>query len=190
MIGRPLVEHDPADVEEGTQIPLEPHPAILPEAIEVIGNQGPCIIDGSIAQLFHFWASRADRPPPIKGRQRDIIADRGHLDLGQRRAFPDLVGQEADVVHGLEVQRLARHQILASRYVPKILNRQGNDDLTQLVGLGGREHALETPDILGRRHRRTFADKNREIPEGTYVEGIRKDQADLLQQDQAAQVDV
>ena len=109
MIGRPLVEHDPADVEESTQIPLKPHPAILPEAIEVIGNQRPSIIYGSIAQLFHFWASRADRPPPIKGRQRDIIANRGHLDLGQRRAFPDLVGQEADVMHGLEVQRLARH---------------------------------------------------------------------------------
>ena len=109
MIGRPLVEHDPADVEEGTQIPLEPHPAILPEAIEVIRNQGPGIIDGSIAQLFHFWASRSDRSPPIKGRQRDIIADRGHLNLGQRCAFPNLVGQEADVMHGHEIQRLARH---------------------------------------------------------------------------------
>ena len=93
-------------------------------------------------------------------------------------------------MHGHEIQRLARHQILAGRNVPKILNRQGNDDLTQLVGLGGREDALESPNILGRRHRRTFADKNREIPEGTDVEGVGKDQADLLQQDEAAQIDV
>ena len=136
-------------MEQGAQVPLEPQPPFLPGAFVGIRYDRPRVVHGSVESFFHADPSRSDRPAPIVGLQRDVVANRGRLDLCKGGTLPGLVRHETDVVHGREIQGLGRHQILSGRNVPEVVDRQGDGDLVQFIRLGGREHALEAPHIRG-----------------------------------------